>query len=307
MPPIKSLLFITSNRLGDGVLSTGLLDAALQRFHPEKVTIVCGAVPAVLFSHVPQLDRIIPLQKEKNDLHWLRLWLKLLPHRWDVVIDIRDSLVSYGIRAGKTFRFRNPDRKQPKAVQLAKILNLPAAPFNKIWLSGEDKAEATRFLPDGVPILAICPRAAWGPKTWPAERFIEAAKRLPFTRIAIFGAEQEREFSLPVIDGLKATHEVIDMVGKTNPLQAAACLERCSLCLANDSGLMHIAAAMGIPTLGIFGPTPDCEYRPWGPRAAFVRGAPYLGKDKTPDPFALMLAVSVDMVVEAAKKLLHQK
>jgi heptosyltransferase III len=304
MSTVKTLLFITSNRLGDGVLSTGLLDVAIERFAPDAVTVVCGAVPAVLFTHVPKLANIIPMQKEKHDLHWLKLWLKLLPHRWDVVIDIRDSAVSYVLNAGTVYRFRNPDRTKVKAEQLADILKLPKAPFNRVWLSDADRAEAKAFLPEGEPILALCPRAAWGPKTWPAERFIETAQRLPFKRVAIFGAAQEREFSLPVIGALSKTHEVIDMCGKTNPLQAAACLERVALCIANDSGLMHIAAAVNAPTLGLFGPSPDWEYRPWGPRATFVRAAPYLGKDKTPDPFALMQAISVDRVVDEATKII---
>ncbi len=52
---------------------------------------------------------------------------------------------------------------------------------------------------------------------------------------------------------------------------AAACLKRCALFVGNDSGLMHMAAAAGTPTLGLFGPTRDQHYAPWGPKGAAVR------------------------------------
>jgi lipopolysaccharide export system permease protein len=97
---------------------------------------------------------------------------------------------------------------------------------------------------------------------------------------------------------------VIDLVGKTDPLEAAACLSRATLCIANDSGLMHIAAAMGTPTLGLFGPSFDCEYAPHGPRTAIVRGMEYKGLKNTANPLALMQAIDLESVVKAAAKLL---
>ena len=87
----------------------------------------------------------------------------------------------------------------------------------------------------------------------------------------------------------------------------SACLARCSLCVANDSGLMHLGAASGIPTVGIFGPSSDLVYGPHGPLTAAVRGAPFPGKKNIYDPATLMQAVSVDSVVDAAKKLMDRQ
>ena len=300
----KKLLFITSNRLGDAVLSTGILAKAIERFAPTEITIACGPIPAPLFSAVPKLKRIIILDKQEGGWHWIKLWQEVVPQFWDVVIDVRNSIVSYLIFSKKTFRFIKGDPFTHKSMQLANVLKLHDVPYNKIWLSKDAQQLAQTTLYDGEPILALCPTANWQPKTWPANRFIEVALRLPFQRIAIFGAEHERPQAMPIINMLQKSFDVIDLVGKTNPLEAAACLARCQLCIANDSGLMHIAAAMGTPTVGLFGPSSDVEYAPHGPHTTTVRGADFYGLDNTDEPFDLMKAITIDDVVEAAEKLL---
>jgi len=73
-----------------------------------------------------------------------------------------------------------------------------------------------------------------------------------------------------VLDALPRDR-VIDLVGAVDLPTAAACLRRCALFVGNDSGLMHLAAAAGTPTLGLFGPSPADRYGPWGRHAAFVR------------------------------------
>jgi ADP-heptose:LPS heptosyltransferase len=69
---------------------------------------------------------------------------------------------------------------------------------------------------------------------------------------------------------LAALPGAIDLIGKLELPQAAACLARCQLFVGNDSGLMHLSAASGTPTLGLFGPTPAAEYAPAGRCAAAV-------------------------------------
>ena len=72
---------------------------------------------------------------------------------------------------------------------------------------------------------------------------------------------------------LHAIPDAVDLVGALTLPEAAACLERCALFVGNDSGLMHLAAAVGAPTLGLFGPTPASEYGPSGVQAGFVAAA----------------------------------
>ncbi len=85
----------------------------------------------------------------------------------------------------------------------------------------------------------------------------------------MLAAESERPRAQPVLDALPADAR-IDLVG-LSLTEAAACLERAALFVGNDTGLMHVAAAVGAPTLGLFGPSDERHYAPWGERAGFVR------------------------------------
>ncbi len=92
----------------------------------------------------------------------------------------------------------------------------------------------------------------------------------------------------PVLDALPGA---VDLVGALSLPEAAACLARCSLFVGNDSGLMHLAAAAGAPTLGLFGPTPPSEYAPRGRRAGFVAATS-------------MEALSVESALQGARTLI---
>ena len=102
---------------------------------------------------------------------------------------------------------------------------------------------------------------------------------------------------------------MIDLVGRPDLLTAAALLSRCDMYIGNDSGLMHIAAASGVPTLGLFGPSKEAHYAPWGERTAVVRTA--LDYDQLVggpgyDPRTtgtLMDSLTVDMAEAGARQL----
>ena len=130
---------------------------------------------------------------------------------------------------------------------------------------------------------------------------------LPDARVAVFAAAQERALAQPVIDAVP-TARLIDLVGAVDLTTAAAALGRCALFVGNDSGLMHIAAAAGAPTLGLFGPSRPENYAPWGPRGAVARASIPYEKLFPPDydrrtTGTLMDSLSVDAVEEAATAL----
>src|ERR1043166_2862124 len=171
----KQLLFIGSTRLGDAVLSTGLLAAALERYAPAELTLACGPVAAPLFAAVPGLKEIIILDKKEGG-HWLKLWQRVVTTKWDAVIDLRNSIVSYLILSKETHRFTRPNEALHKVEQLASVLKLPKPPASRIWLNDAVKKFADEHIGAGAPVLALCPTANWAPKQWPAERFIEVAR-----------------------------------------------------------------------------------------------------------------------------------
>src|ERR1700712_4809763 len=114
------ILFVTSTRLGDAVLSTGLLDHLI-RTHPDaRITVVCGPVAEGLFARMPNLDRIIVLRKRSWGRHWLPLWADVALHLWDLVVDIRGSALSWLVPPRRRAVFRRLDG--PKIAQLGAIL-----------------------------------------------------------------------------------------------------------------------------------------------------------------------------------------
>lgn len=268
--PAMRILFVTSNRLGDAVLSTGLLDH-LVRTHPEaRITVACGPVAEGVFARMPNRERTIVLDKRPYSLHWLPLWASAATTKWDLVVDIRGSALAWTVST----RRRAVMRRRPghKVAQLGAVLGLDPPPLPVMWTAPEDRARAAALLPAGRPVIGLGPTANWAPKIWPAERYAALFKALvtgplPGAVPAVFAGpgEAERLMAAPL---LAALPEAIDLVGKVSLSEAAACLARCALFVGNDSGLMHLAAAAGAPTLGLFGPTPAHEYSPVGPRAA---------------------------------------
>jgi ADP-heptose:LPS heptosyltransferase len=152
-------------------------------------------------------------------------------------------------------------------------------------------------LPPGPPVIALAPTANWTGKVWPAERFVALAQALregpmPGARIAVFAGpgDFERGLAAPVLEALP---DAVDLCGRLSLPQAAACLMRADLFIGNDSGLMHLAAAAGTPTLGLFGPTPAEEYGPAGRCTAFARGS---GPAMTDLPVEVALAAASSLV-----------
>lgn len=295
---MKRILFISSSRIGDAILTTGLLDHLIRTHPGTDITIATGPVAEGVFARMPNRARTLLMRKATLGRHWLKLWAQTVTTRWDLVVDIRASAISYVLPT----RRRAVMRKSPghKIAQLARLLALTPPPQPVTWTAEEDRAHAATLLPNGPAIIALAPTANWTGKVWPAENFIALARRLretllPDARIAIFAGPgpQEAALAAPVI---AAFPDAIDLAGRLDLPQAAACLARCALFIGNDSGLMHLAAASGTPTLGLFGPTPSAEYSPAGRCAAPVIS-----------PTPRMQDLTVDAVLLAASALLNER
>ena len=309
------ILFITHTRIGDAVLSTGLLDHLLGRHPGARLTIACGPAAAPLFEAVPGLERLIVLAKRRGGLHWLELWAATVGRRWDLVVDLRASALAWLVPARRR-RVSRPARSgEHRLRHLARVLDLDAPPAPHLWTAPAHDAAARRLVPAGGPVLAVGPTANWIGKQWRAERFVALIARLtgtdgilPGGRVALLGAAGERPAAAPVIEAVPAARR-IDLVGRVDLLTAFACLRRCAFYVGNDSGLMHLAAAAGVPTLGLFGPSREAHYAPWGGHTGVVR-TPESFDDLTGAPGydhrttgTLMDGLTVDAVEAAARAL----
>lgn len=281
------LLFLTATRIGDAVLSMGLLDHFIAQHPGIRVTVAVGRLSAPLFATVPGLERIIVIDKRRWNRHWLKLWSRTALRRWDIAVDLRASAITYLLPAGRRYVIgkRRPDRHRVE--ELGDLAGLDPPPAPRLWLADAARARAAELLPPGPPLLAVAPVASLTAKTWPAERFAELVRRLtaedgilPGARVAVVAAPQEMAQARPVLEAAGARG--VNLVERSDLLTAAACLERADFFVGNDSGLMHLAAAAGTPTLGLFGPSPEVRYRPWGPHAGYVR---------TPESFEALTGV----------------
>jgi heptosyltransferase-3 len=287
------ILFVTSNRLGDAVLSTGLLDHLIRTYPRALITVACGPVAEGVFARMPNHERTIVLHKQKWGLHWLPLWATTATTLWDLVVDIRGSALAWLVPTRGRATFRRVSGS--KIAQLGAILGLSPPPFPVAWVAEADQQQATRVLQTDRPIIVLAPTANWQPKVWSAERFAAAFRELsksqiPGARPVVLGGPgpTERAMAAPL---LAALPEAIDLVGTLTLAEAAAVLQRASLFIGNDSGLMHLAAAAGAPTIGLFGPTDAATYAPSGRCATAVVGVS-------------MEAITVRQVIEASRALL---
>ena len=308
------MLFITSTRVGDAILSTGLLNKAISDYPNIRVTIACGPAAAPLFNNVPNLESVIVLDKMLFSLHWLRLWFLCVGSYWDLVVDLRNAPVTYLLVSKKRRGIPSDNKPERRIERLARVLDSDKVPSPNLWTSEYEEELANKLIPNGEPILAVGPTANWRAKTWRPENFAELISRLrgpqgilPESRVAIFGRDDERPAVVSLISDIPEG-KCIDLVGKISLLVAFACLKRCSLYVGNDSGLMHLAAASGIPTLALFGPTQEVLYAPWGEHTSVVRTEIDF-ENIFPDKFdhrqsdTLMDSLTVDMAEEGAKKL----
>jgi ADP-heptose:LPS heptosyltransferase len=311
------ILFVTATRIGDAVLSSGLLAFLVDRHRGARVTIAAGPVAAPLFTAVPGLDRLIAMPKRRLARHWLHLLAQVAGKRWDLVVDLRGSALAWLLRAGERRVMGKGDPRRHKVEQFGGLFGLDPPPAPRLWTAPAHERRARELLPAGPPVLAVGPAANWRGKQWRAERFADLARRLcgpggPMAgaRVAVMAAAHEQAQAAPLLAALPAGR-IVDLVGGTDLLTAAAVLRRCALFVGNDTGLMHIAAAAGVPTLGLFGPSPAEQYAPWGDRTAVVRTA--VPRDalfgpgfdhRTTD--TLMDSLSVDMAEAAARRLLRR-
>lgn len=315
-PHKPKLLFITANRVGDAVLATGILAAMLERMPGAEVMIACGPYAAGLFRGVPGLRRLYILKKQKYNRHWLGLWRACIGTRWDVIVDMRNSAISRLLFSGKRYCYHRSQGRH-KVVENAAIIGLqdtPPAP--RLWLPEAATHAAQALLPQGKPILALGPAANWPCKQWPIERFVELAQKLtapdgplPQASLLLATDAHERDQVQPLFDAFP-NERLIPMIGD-ELTKVAACLGQAALFIGNDSGLMHLAAAMGTPTLGLFGPGYEDIYGPFGPHTAVIR-TPESREEllaRLPHPGAhhpnLMMGLTVHTVFQAAVSLLR--
>lgn len=305
MTRTPQVLFVTSNRIGDCVISSGVIREIGRQLPGARITVACGRPPAPFFRAAPGVERVIILDKAPMSGHWFNLWRQVRGTRWDLVIDIRGSALAWLVPTRRRVVYtRNWETGTRKVEMVSRLMGAEAPLDPEIFLDGTAHREAAAVIDPQLaagagpgPIMALAPIAHQPGKSWPADRWGQLVERLMADprfdgwRFMPVGGPGDRQPATPALEA--AGPRGIDFVGKGDILASAAAIDRATLFVGNDSGLMHVAAALGRPTLGLFGPTEWWLYGPWGPRTATV------ASNETRGQFAPIEDLTVDRVFSA--------
>ncbi len=272
------ILVVSLSNVGDAVMTTPVLEALHHRYPGAVIDIVGDRRSSALFEHCPYRGRIFHKDKRAGARGLLGLIGELRRTRYDLIVDLRTDGLAYALRARKRLtKWGARQPRGPHAVERLFEIVRPAigdepVPATCLWIDEASRAFAARalqVLPAGR-WLALAPGAKWPPKTWPPGRFIEMVEALRdrVAGIVILGGPGDTRCSERVASGIRLP--CVNLAGSTSLLEDCAVLARSAAFAGNDSGAGHMAAAVGIPTLTVFGPTDPLRFRPWGPYAEWI-------------------------------------
>jgi ADP-heptose:LPS heptosyltransferase len=273
------ILFIGNTRLGDAILSTSILN--YYSGSHITITIVCSPLTKNIYKNFPNVKDIIAVNKKKRGKHWLEIYCLLERVCWDLVIDLRNSILSRLIRKKKILRIGKVNPYKHRVESLNNLINTNEVIPPSIPDSNAAKKEALRIISEKnlvKPILAIAPVTNWQRKNWPLENFVLLINSLmkkskyqnSFKSVIVLGSEKEKDQCNHLVDEINNIN-IKNLCDYCEITVIYALLKHCRLFIGNDSGLMHLSAAANIYTLGLFGPSKEINYRPWGDRSYFLR------------------------------------
>lgn len=365
---VNKILVISIQGTGDLLLTTPLLHRLKRIFPQAKLSILTYKSREQILSNNPDVDEIIIFDPryQRNIFKTLAFLFKLRQKYFDLSIcaypsGLRSGFISYltgaNLRAGQDFRMfkKYPWLFNVKAeieeikhavemnLDLLRALGVDTEDIAKepiLNLSRDDREFASKFLKDNgvsssdtvIAIHAGVSKYNMKYKSWPKERFAKVADILigQFQKKVLFIGGKDEVNLVNEIAGLMK-NKALNVVGKYDLMQAAALIQRCNLLICNNSGPMHIAAALKIPTVSIPGPVDSRIHGPWGGNHIVLQSkldcAPcyypfyrdtleetklrnrWIGKKficKTGD-YRCFTSISVEDVLEAAKTILKIK
>ena len=271
------VLFITSTRIGDAVLSTSILNYLKNRFPHCSLYIATGKTAALLFKNFNNVKKIFILEKKFFKIHWLELWTRTFLNKWDIIIDLRGSVISYFLFNKKKYVYKSINKNIHRLDELAILMKTKHLPLPLIPVLKKDMKRISKDFLKLKNSIAIGASANWPAKIWPSKNFVKLIqmflKEKQFGKkksIVFFGSSKDLKNIKKITKHLKK-FKVKNFCGKLNLIEVAAHLKKCKIFIGNDSGLMHIASASGIPTLGLFGPSLESRYAPKGNNAYYIR------------------------------------
>lgn len=340
MAKVRNILVRGTNWIGDVVMTLPAVAAVRKTLPDAAVAVLAKPWVAELYHICPDVDEVILFQspgRHSGLAGKFRLAAELKERKFDAAILLQNAieaaiiahLAGIPVRAGYNSDGRGfllthsvgRTKEIRKVHQIDYYLEMvralgfqsggkdvrlqPGKDYEEI---AEDLLKAHAAAGNG-PLVGIAPGATYGPaKMWFPDRFARVADRIVENfgaRVLLFGSRGDQDVAESV--RRYASRPLINIAGRTTLKEAVALIARCDLFLSNDSGLMHVAGALGVPMIAIFGSTNPAATSPVGNRSIVITKAvncsPCL-KKKCPTDFRCMDRIGADEVYEAAMRLL---
>lgn len=284
-------LVIQTSFLGDVILTTPLIGELARRGPVDVVTTRAGAT---MLANSPDIRGVMVYDKRGADAGPRGFWrlarrlrandyaaayLAQGSHRSGALARVAGipRRVGFDTSAGRLWyteqvRHRSDRHHAERLLRLAigNNADLGREALRPSIFPGAQETNAVDTLLRGVPrdgasLLAFAPGSIWGTKRWP--HFAQLAARLaPLHRIVVVGAKEDATLAAAIAEAA-GTQRVVDATGKLSLLASAELIGRCVAIVTNDSAPLHLASAMGTPTVAIFGPTvPAFGFGPLSPK-----------------------------------------
>ncbi len=344
----EKILVRATNWIGDAVMCLPALEALAARYPEAEIVVVSKPwVSDVYKGHAAVTRQIVydPAGEHRGQRGFWKLiqqlrveqfdgailfqnafqaawmaWLARIPVRLGYAMDGRSSLLTESIEAPPPVAYGHQAYYYLHLLFRAGLIERPEPPRGlhepRLEAQPTERAWAAQYIDSlglGGPrfLVGMVPGAAFGPaKRWPADRFAELADRLTaalHADVIIFGSREERPLSEEIAQTMEHTPTLL--AGETTLRQTMALFERCRLLITNDSGPMHLAAALGLPLIAIFGSTNERATGPLGPNVRVVKQqveCSPCGLRTCPIDFRCMEGVAVSTVYRTALELVKQ-
>jgi len=290
---IKKILCIKPRGIGDILLSTIVLENLSAAFTHSEIHYLTEEFAKRAVENNPYVLKILTFNKKDFILTIIR---KVRKEKYDLVFDFWSNPKTAQVTffSGAKYRVGYEKRGRKYAYNflgingtmgehaaednlvLLKAFNIPIISKNIIYqTTKEEKQFAEKFLSEsnisneGI-LIGIIPSGGWESKRCDPVKWIEICneikKNFKAQFIILWGPGDEKDANL-ILEGLKPTPL---FAPKSGFGELSALIEKCNLVIANDSGPMHVSAALGRPTLGIFGPTDPFAHRPYSDNSSYV-------------------------------------